>query len=191
MVAAGLALAFAVPGCSTLGATEDESRGPDLESDPRQALDLGTGVVLDAPASWEIRRPFAPSVESTGCTVQAASVDTGPDMLDVEVLLVGVGCTESHEGLNGSRPDFVRADLVPDARDVIEETVSLGELTLFGEPYVECGGECTESVRRVALIEMTNPPERDFPTLVVYASPDPLDDTDLRTIVDGITLDQP
>ena len=151
------------------------SSGP-ADDAPLEATDLGGGLVADLPEGTAVE-PLAPTGESSGpggegeCRYLQGSVGEGDDRIDLSLNAVACGDGEPDGRVgNGSHGRYVGVEDVADPGDMEAAAVPAGDLVTFTQPYYECTNECNDYEDNVGLLALRNPPDADYPVLMLLAA---------------------
>ena len=156
-----------------------------------EAIDLGAGFSLDAPASWTLEQAFElPAGPFDECDSVHASIDAGPGVF-VSFALPSVACAgaaDPEPPLNGENGDYITVDDVPAPLGTATAPSDLGEVTTFEQDYEECTQECVTTRDQVALVALTVPVDPDHPTLMVYGDAEDVPVDRMLALVDAISF---
>ena len=151
---------------SACGGGED---APALNEPPVATTDLGAGLELTINSSWIVAGTFRDDPASTGapCVYQRINVLSETDA-SIRVFRVGRECSAASVGRgNGEDPTFSSATQLAGATNATTEAVEVGTLTIANVEYFECTNECIDYDAIVGVVELSDPTNDAFPTIVI------------------------
>lgn len=186
-----LALATLAPvGCGGGDATSSSTTETD-EVDPwgsGTVVTLDTdqvAVALEVPEGWTLE----PQPErGNDCPGVVRSRVTGPEP-DGELLVEAIpsSCeTNGGRAGNGDHGTYRTIDDVSGPDDVRSVPTPIGPATRFVQDYYECTNECSYSTDTAVIVELDDPVDPAYPTLVVLATEESVDDATFDRIVAGL-----
>ena len=211
VLAASLGLIMAVfvgwqalgPGPSTTTTASNASDASPLVDDAltidaalagkRVSAGLADRIRIALPIGWEIVSTTpegSPTYED--CPVRHGTISSTrtrpPVWIDITMTSAHAGCAvKPTRPLNGDHGSYTRIQDVPDPQDVTSTTSAAGVVTTFTQVYRECMNECRDSTDAVALVELANPPDENFPTVMLRADADAITPAQLSLLGSGIT----
>lgn len=168
---------------------------PNDDNVPTQTVDLGAGLVAELPEEWELLSSFADGPITgpvDGCTWFQAILDNDAQDQLWELRANSTDCAGVNNDRdvadigNGDHGYYVTMDDVPDPVDVEEHEVSAGPLTTFTQDYYECTNECNDFDDHVGLLELTDPPDAEYPSVMIVDSRGEMDFNSLVALADAI-----
>ena len=142
---------------------------PALIEPPLATNDLGAGLELTINSSWATAGTFDDNTTSVGgtCDYQRLTVraETG---LSITMFRVGQQCSADSVGRgNGEEPLFSSSAQLVGATNATTEAIEVGTLTIADVAYFECTNECIDYDAIVGVIELSDPIDDAFPTVVI------------------------
>lgn len=122
-------------------------------------------VELRVPDRLAITRVSA-DTSGDGCSLVRYSFGQS---LAIESYSTACELAESDRILNGHHGEYRTIDDVEDPRDIEEVATDLGPATLFVQEYTECTNYCRDFEEPVAIIELDEPVDPAYPSIVLQA----------------------
>lgn len=192
-VAAVLGGLLSACGSSDPGSS-DASACPGLADDCSHLVEVRgahTAYTVRVPRMWGI----ASAREDDVCGSSSYRFDDLPDgwgRLVVEA--VPTRCAEARSNAsigNGSHGVYRTLEDVPAPEDVATVRTAVGEATVFTQEYYECTNSCERWQEPVAIVELDDPLDPAYPTLVLRGEQDRLSRAELETILRGLAAPYP
>lgn len=162
---AGMVLAV-LASVSACGDDDEPAEPPPSTVGPGTEIVESTGLTLDPASGYGAVGLLEPVEGPESCRGWQGSVvgdDTGAS---VTIALWGEGCV-STEGLNGQRVQYRSVSDVLSGEVGETREVAVGTATVIDDLYVECTNECDEYEDRIVLVELAQPTDPAFPSVMI------------------------
>jgi len=185
-------------GCGASDASDgSDSSGSDCEGladDCSHLVDVRGAHVhftVRVPSTWGI----ADVREDAVCDSASYRFDDLPDgwgRLRVEAVPADCEVAGSSSSIgNGTHGTYRTIDDVPEPEEAASVETALGEAVVFTQEYFECTNSCERWHEPVAIITLTDPVDRAYPTLVLRGERDGLSREELEDILDALEAPYP
>jgi hypothetical protein len=132
-------------------------------------------VTLEVPEGWEVVLDGSGGISDhdrrDGCAQAVRARIRPPNVYSaIAVEAVPASCEPSNSRPgNGNHGTYRTMDDVPEAEAITQVETAAGPASRFEQPYYECTSECSSFTDTVAIVELDEPVDPDYPTVVVRA----------------------
>jgi hypothetical protein len=176
------------------------SKGLDVASalsGPRSRVVLAEGLRIDVPSGWTVTAvsattdtPFANAPSTCNIGTGSITSPTGSSTVTVTVVMAANECstgTPEPLPINGRHGAYVRLLDVPSPQGVVTAGTDVGTVSSFTQIYSEYTNSRRDFTDAVALVQLTNPPSGDRPTVMLVTNADQVTPAQLAVLASRIT----